>query len=850
MARPVYILTMLTVMLFLATPVFARILYVTPNGDDANSGLIWAEAKRTVSAAIDAASSGDEIWVAAGTYYENIVMKGGLKLYGGFMGTEASLDERPPFPRPQPDPYETVLDGMQAGRVISVPVPATEPVVLNGLTIRRGASNDYGGGVYGNLAELYITNCRIIDCQARHAGGAVGGFIWRVNIENTVISNNRVGMSGGALYADNATLLDCVFEYNTAGEGGAIKATNSLIAVNCLFVGNYGIGEGGAILASTWRNPIVLQNCWFRENRAGIYGGAISHRGGPCYILQSRIEGNTADLGGGISTNWGGLEVEDCFIVNNTASDLGGGIIVIPNGTPQFRRCVIAYNRAPEGGGARCAGDATVSFTDCTFLRNTATRDGAGIVVSYSTSATLQGCTFSDNFAWRDGGGVFLSHSGHALLQNCTLERNRSMNSGAGIYCQQFAMVEVAYCAVHANRSVRDGAGIVVKTGATFLMQDCTVTANAAENNGGGFYIIDNGIVTLTRCAVSFNTAKNSGGGIYAYNSSPVVLYNMISGNSAGYYGGGVYCEWQASPQVLNTLILDNTAQRYGGGMYIYRESTPTITNCTFAFNTAPNQGGGIYTYGSSPSVNNTIVAFNTSGIYRSGGTPTLRYNCVYGNTAYNYKGITDPTGTNGNISVDPLLTGHNGHLLPGSPCINAGDNGATSSDWWDIDGESRILGDRVDIGADEFVAPTVNGRVIFGDYGGWLPPVLDMEVRLGAASEFRNLWLGTDGSFTLPSAPTGAFSLSTKPSHWLRRTVEVDTSAGSVSGVEIALTNGDINDDNEITLFDFGQLVQAFGSLPGDENWNANADLDGDGEVTLFDFGILVRYFGEVGDE
>jgi hypothetical protein len=54
----------------------------------------------------------------------------------------------------------------------------------------------------------------------------------------------------------------------------------------------------------------------------------------------------------------------------------------------------------------------------------------------------------------------------------------------------------------------------------------------------------------------------------------------------------------------------------------------------------------------------------------------------------------------------------------------------------------------------------------------------------------------------------------------------------------------------NEVKLFDFGQLVAAFGSLPGDSNWNANADLDGDEEVTLFDFGILVRNFGVIGDD
>ena len=59
-----------------------------------------------------------------------------------------------------------------------------------------------------------------------------------------------------------------------------------------------------------------------------------------------------------------------------------------------------------------------------------------------------------------------------------------------------------------------------------------------------------------------------------------------------------------------------------------------------------------------------------------------------------------------------------------------------------------------------------------------------------------------------------------------------------------------DVDGDNEVTLFDFGELVAAFGTVAGDSAWNADADLDGDGEVSLFDFGVLVRSFGSVGDE
>jgi len=101
-----------------------------------------------------------------------------------------------------------------------------------------------------------------------------------------------------------------------------------------------------------------------------------------------------------------------------------------------------------------------------------------------------------------------------------------------------------------------------------------------------------------------------------------------------------------------------------------------------------------------------------------------------------------------------------------------------------------------------------------------------------------------------LPGVPMEQFALSAKPLSYLRRTVNVDTSEDSVLDLYILLVNGDIDDDNEVTLFDFGALVAAFGSVPDDEIWNPRADLDGDMEVTLFDFGIIVRNFGEIGDE
>jgi hypothetical protein len=147
----------------------------------------------------------------------------------------------------------------------------------------------------------------------------------------------------------------------------------------------------------------------------------------------------------------------------------------------------------------------------------------------------------------------------------------------------------------------------------------------------------------------------------------------------------------------------------------------------------------------------------------------------------------------------------------------------------------------------------TVNGVITLGDYaaptGGMNIPV---EVRTHGEVmpvETHVVALSDAGEYQFQTALWGSFDLSAKGSHWLRQTVR-GVSLEKDARVDFTLTNGDIDGDNEVTLFDFGQLVAAFGSIPGDANWNPNADLDGDGEVTLFDFGILVRNFGAIGNE
>src|SRR5690606_21906357 len=89
----------------------AQVIYVNHAAAGANNGSSWGNAYTSLSDALAVASPGTEIWVAAGTYYPEVIVDvnqdivldprektfqipNGVMLFGGFTGVEASKEER------------------------------------------------------------------------------------------------------------------------------------------------------------------------------------------------------------------------------------------------------------------------------------------------------------------------------------------------------------------------------------------------------------------------------------------------------------------------------------------------------------------------------------------------------------------------------------------------------------------------------------------------------------------------------------------------------------------------------------------------------------------------------------
>ncbi len=297
--------------------------------------------------------------------------------------------------------------------------------------------------------------------------------------------------------------------------------------------------------------------------------------------------------------------------------------------------------------------------------------DGAGIYLNGTdaqdiTSPAFANCTFTGNYADYYGGAVCVNaeYYGGAspTFFNCTFRQNRAA-SGAGV-CLYMSPNECI-----ANP--------------TFLQ--CSFLQNSA----------DNGAAVDISGLSSGNTIAN-----------PSFINCLFNENQAGF--GGAVRSSGGNPRWVNCVFSKNGGT-FGG--VVYNEGgSPTWTNCSFSKNDA-NWGGVIRNNGDSLTLNNCIIWGNTGNLENN-------INNINGNAVIRLhhtllEEVSCPTGFTCNNGVlfnqNPLFVNANNNnlrLQSASPAINHGDNTVVPTDVTaDLDGNNRIFGPMVDMGAYEFGA-------------------------------------------------------------------------------------------------------------------------------------------------
>ena len=276
-------------------PTIQYILYVRPDGSDTVSGLSWDRAKRTVQAAINRARVGDQVWVASGTYNENITMKAGVAVHGGFSGTETSLAQRPEKGAGSP----SILDGGGKNSVVVVSNGGSAVCQLDRFTIRNG-SGVTGGGIRVSGSTIVLSDLVIHNNSTPNQGGGVYLFLSNASLVNSVIHNNSAQQGGGVyLLFSQAVVAGNVVHSNSATTGGGLYLYNdtSYLTNNTIASNTATQAAGGLYLRSSSPH---LSNSIIAFNSAGIIADALSTAVLHSNNLHGNVGGNYIGLQAGV----------------------------------------------------------------------------------------------------------------------------------------------------------------------------------------------------------------------------------------------------------------------------------------------------------------------------------------------------------------------------------------------------------------------------------------------------------------------------------------------------------------------------------------------------------------------
>ena len=215
----------------------------------------------TIHDAINAAESGNTIFVGPGFYQENI----------DFMGKAITV-------KSLAGPTKTIIDGDRAGSVVIIASGETEDAVLDGFTLQNGSGTFItlpyvgagfysGGGIFCEGSSPTITNCKIANNYAYFGGGIY-------------------------LRASAPTITNCMIVKNWAtgiihGGGGIYLEDSSPTITNCTMADNYAIYYGGGIFC--WNSSPTITNSILWSDYS-IFDPEIHVRSGSSIVTYSDVE--------------------------------------------------------------------------------------------------------------------------------------------------------------------------------------------------------------------------------------------------------------------------------------------------------------------------------------------------------------------------------------------------------------------------------------------------------------------------------------------------------------------------------------------------------------------------------
>ncbi len=633
---------------------------------------------------------------------------------------------------------------------------AYECALTNCVLVSNQGQEGGGGAAYSTLFGCTVTGNVARTWEL--SGG--GGGVYECEVYQSTLTDNKCGegRGGGAL---SSSLSECVITGNNASLGWGGGASDCMLA-NCLVVKNTAEEGGGVMYCDVY-------NCTIVDNRA-YSGGGVS--GG--YVCNSIVHGNTSEdeesddwCSQLYYSFWNGYlmaEEEDEELLDPMFVDAANGDYRLRTGSPCLDAGSDEYvagwyddddvlHTYPDATGnariqgpavdmgayegsvdglivsARVAGIGSVSpatgilapggsfnckavFTERPFshwlLNGEVYSEAAEITLEDIQVDAVLTAVFSavelhvdaarpddsgDGFSWATAkrtiqAAIDTAHDGETVwVTNGTYEAINAHEKTLDIRSMNGAEVTI----IDAK-----GRTCCASLGDDVTLRGFTLTGGYGRSSGVGG--LNGG--TAYDCIISGNKSGDFSG---AYNAT---LYNCIIRDNVLFEGGWYWMDWPVAGAAY--CVLNNCAIYNNRSIYTEKYQTPSV--------------GGAYAC----TLNNCSVGSNYGG-YVGGVVESTMYNSIVWSNigeegdndcdAWGVRGDCNCTGDlledgEGNISEDPLWVDYvNGdfRLRTGSPCLDTGSDDSVVGET-DLNGQPRIQGDAVDMGACEGV---VDGIVV-----------------------------------------------------------------------------------------------------------------------------------------
>ncbi len=322
-------------------------------------------------------------------------------------------------------------------------------VTIEGLRITGGRIfGENGGGVVVITATTTLNNNQIFNNHAANGGGIFAFESEGLKLDNNVIENNTVDLTGSGAYfifSPNALLNSNVISGNDAQYAGGLyfvlsdDATlndNSIIN-NRAFGGGHD-HFGGGLYCQESHNIMMTDNIVQGNESKNTGGGLYFDDCNNIQLIANTVESNNSGGGGGlhIGGKYSDTALIENVIINNKATRAGGGADFINSNHIMLVGNIIMGNKTTalesgtSGGGLNFNNSTDVSLVKNIINQNSSAQ-GSGLLMSFS-NGTMTNNVIVDNTAAVVGSGLYVDSS-TLQLYHTTIAGN-SGGDGSGVY--------------------------------------------------------------------------------------------------------------------------------------------------------------------------------------------------------------------------------------------------------------------------------------------------------------------------------------------------------------------------------------------------------------------------------